>query len=61
LDETPQRRQMIADLAEALSRLLPISVLPDQTTDPLQRVADAAIDLLQLTSTDVPRTPATNV
>ena len=61
LDETPQRRQMIADLAEALSRLLPISVQPDQTTDPLQRVADAAIDLLQLTSTDVPRTPATNV
>jgi len=56
LDDTPQRRQMIADLAEARAKLLPASAV-----DALLRVSDAVVNLLQLTSTGVPRTPATNV
>jgi len=41
LDDTPARAQMIADLTETRARLL-----PDPGSDPIQRVADAALELL---------------
>jgi lipid-A-disaccharide synthase len=57
LDDTPARRQMIADLAEARAKLLPT---PD--SNPTHRVCDAAEELLQLTApAEVPRTPVANV
>jgi lipid-A-disaccharide synthase len=57
LDETPARRQMIADLAEARVKLLPT---PD--SNPIRRVCEAAEDLLRPTTpTEVPRTPVANV
>ncbi len=56
LDETLQRRQMIADLAEARAKLLPASAVA-----PLHRVSDAVVELLQATSIDVLQSHATNV
>jgi lipid-A-disaccharide synthase len=57
LDDTPARAQMIADLAEARTRLLPT---PD--SHPIQRVCDAAEVLLRSTApSGVPRTPVANV
>ena len=56
LDETLQRRQMIADLAEARAKLLPASAVA-----PLLRVSDAVVELLQATSIDVLQSHATNV
>ena len=41
LDDTPARAQMIANLTETRARLL-----PDPGSDPIQRVADAALELL---------------
>ncbi len=61
LDETPQRRQMIADLAEARIKLLPTSAQTGQPADPIRRVSDTVVELLQAASAAVPRTPATNV
>jgi lipid-A-disaccharide synthase len=61
LDDTPARRQMIADLAEARTRLLPTPAQTGQTADPLLRVSDAVVELLLATSSDVHRTAATNV
>ena len=56
LDETLQRRQMIADLAETRAKLLPASAVA-----PLLRVSDAVVELLQATSIDVLQSHATNV
>jgi lipid-A-disaccharide synthase len=61
LDETPTRAQMIADLAEARTRLLPTSAQAGQPVDPLRRVADAGIELLRSGETGIPRSSATNV
>jgi len=61
LDDTPARRQMIVDLAEASARLLPTAAQTEQPEDPLRRVSDAVVKLLRPTETAVHRTPATNV
>jgi lipid-A-disaccharide synthase len=61
LDKTPERREMIADLAETRARLLPTPAQTGQPADPLRRVSDAAVELLQSTSIDVLQSPATNV
>jgi lipid-A-disaccharide synthase len=42
LDDTPERRQMIADLAEARAKLL-----PEAASDPIGRVCDAVEELLK--------------
>jgi lipid-A-disaccharide synthase len=42
LEDTPARARMIADLAETRARLLP----PDPTSNPIHRVCDAALELL---------------
>jgi lipid-A-disaccharide synthase len=54
LDETPAREQMIANLAEARAKLMPASV-----DDPIRRVSEAVVELLQLT--DSVRSVAGNV
>jgi lipid-A-disaccharide synthase len=61
LDDTPQRRQTITDLAETRARLLPTFAQTGQPADPLRRVSDAVVELLQSTSIDVLQSPATNV
>jgi len=61
LDETPQRRQMSADLDEARARLFPTPTQTGQPADPLRTVSDAVVELLRSSETNVPRTPATNV
>jgi lipid-A-disaccharide synthase len=61
LDETPARRQMIADLAEARIRLLPTSAHADQPADPLRRVADTVVELLRSSAPTAPQNTATNV
>ena len=53
LDETPERAQMIADLAEARAKLMPPSV-----DDPIRRVSEAVIELLQSTSTATTSSPS---
>jgi len=61
LDETPERREMIADLAEARTKLLPIPAQTGQPEDPIRRVSDAVVELLQTASAAVPRTTVINV
>jgi lipid-A-disaccharide synthase len=56
LDDTPARRQMVADLAEARARLLPAPAL-----DPIGRVCDAVEDLLGLHPASARPTEASNV
>jgi lipid-A-disaccharide synthase len=57
LADTPERAQMIADLAETRAKLLPTS-----DSNPIHRVCDAAEDLLrQAVPSEAPRTVATNV
>jgi len=56
LEDTPDRSHMIAALAEARTRLLPKSA-----EDPIRRVSEAVVQLLQITKTDVPRNTATIV
>jgi lipid-A-disaccharide synthase len=56
LDDSPARRQMIADLAEARASLLPT---PD--SDPIQRVCDAAESLLESNPAPVAQNAAANV
>jgi lipid-A-disaccharide synthase len=56
LDDTPQRAQRIADLADARTRLLPAP-----GTDPICLVCDAALDLLHSTPGHAAQTPASNV
>ncbi len=56
LDETPERREMIAALAEARERLLPA---PGE--DPIHRFCNAVEELLRPTGPAARRTPATNV
>ena len=56
LDDTPARREMIADLAETRAKLLPT---PD--SNPIHRVCDAAEALLRPTPAGRARTPAPNV
>jgi lipid-A-disaccharide synthase len=56
LEETPERRQMIASLAESRAMLLPVS-----GEDPIRRVSEAVVELLRPTTPDAPQTPATNV
>jgi lipid-A-disaccharide synthase len=56
LDETPERREMIAALAEACARLLPA---PGE--DPIHRVCDAVEELLRPTDSVARRSSATNV
>jgi lipid-A-disaccharide synthase len=49
LEDSPERTQMIADLTETRARLLP-TVVPEESgsVDPIARVCDTALDLLQL-------------
>jgi len=54
LDETPARTQMIADLAEARSKLLPTLAQTGQPAGPIRRVADAAVELLRATASAAP-------
>ncbi len=61
LDETPVRHQMIADLADVRIRLLPTPAQSGHPADPLLRVSDAVVQLLQVTKTGVPRSLATSV
>ena len=61
LDETPTRPEMIADLAEARAKLLPAPAPTGQPADPIRRVSDAVIELLQTCESAAPRTSATNV
>jgi lipid-A-disaccharide synthase len=56
LDDSPARRQMIADLAEARASLLPT---PD--SDSIQRVCDAAESLLESNPAPVAQNAAANV
>jgi len=56
LADTPTRAQMIADLAEARTKLL-----PTPTSDPIQRVCDAAEALLESTPAHVAQNQAANV
>ena len=56
LDETPERREMIAALAEACARLLPA---PGE--DPIHRVCDAVEELLRPPDSVARRSSATNV
>ena len=56
LDETPERREMIAALAEARARLLPA---PGE--DPIHRVCNAVEELLRPTGPAARRSSATNV
>jgi lipid-A-disaccharide synthase len=56
LEDTAERRQMIADLAAARAKLL-----PDTASDPIGRVCDAVEGLLAGRATDVRRTAASSV
>jgi lipid-A-disaccharide synthase len=47
LDESPARTEMIAALAEVRAQLLPAPVQTGQFADPIRRVSDAVIELLQ--------------
>jgi lipid-A-disaccharide synthase len=62
LDDTPNRAEMIADLAETRARLLPTPAANTSAADPISRVCDAAEELLRpATQADVHRTPAATV
>jgi lipid-A-disaccharide synthase len=54
LDETPERAQMIAALAEARAKLLPAPAQTGQPDDPIRRVADAVIEMLRATAPAAP-------
>ena len=54
LDETPERAQMIAALAEARAKLLPTPAQTGQPANPIRRVADAVIELLRATAPAAP-------
>jgi lipid-A-disaccharide synthase len=54
LDETQERREMIADLAEARARLLPTPVQTGQPTNPIRRVSEAVVELLRPTAPGTP-------
>lgn len=56
LDDTSVRREMIANLAEARAKLLPVPA-----EDPIRRVCDAIQQLLQATSGEVAETPLRRV
>jgi lipid-A-disaccharide synthase len=56
LDETQERREMIAALTEARERLLPA---PGK--DPIRRVSDAVVELLQSTPIDALRSASSSV
>ncbi|MGD0888593.1 MAG: lipid-A-disaccharide synthase, partial [Acidobacteriaceae bacterium] len=56
LDETQERRKMIAALTEARERLLPA---PGK--DPIRRVSDAVVELLQSTPIDAFRSASSSV
>ncbi|HEU5340948.1 lipid-A-disaccharide synthase [Edaphobacter sp.] len=56
LDDTPERGQMIADLAEVRRRLI-----PDSTHTPIQRVADAVEEILPQPVPSEGRIPAAGV
>ena len=49
LDETQERREMIDALAEARERLLPAPAQTGQPADPIRRVSEAVIEMLQST------------
>jgi len=61
LDETPERREMIAALAEARARLLPAPAQTGQPADPIHRVCNAVEELLRPTDPAARRSSATNV
>ena len=61
LDETPERREMIAALAEARARLLPAPAQTGQPADPIHRVCNAVEELLRPTDSAARRSSATNV
>jgi lipid-A-disaccharide synthase len=61
LDETPERREMIAALAEARARLLPAPAQSGQPADPIRSVADAVVELLQSTPIDALRSASSSV
>jgi lipid-A-disaccharide synthase len=54
LDETPERAQMIAALAEARAKFQPAPAQTGQPADPIRRVADAVIELLRATAPAAP-------
>ena len=61
LDETPERREMIAALAEARARLLSAPAQTGQFADPILRVCNAVEELLRPTDSAARRSSATNV
>jgi lipid-A-disaccharide synthase len=60
LEDTPERAQMIADLAETRAKLLPPPESGPSAT-PIERVCDAIEALLRPTPPAAPRTPSSNV
>jgi lipid-A-disaccharide synthase len=61
LDETPERREMIAALAEVRARLLPTPAQTGQPADPIRRVAEVVEELLLAGSGGTVRTTTVNV
>ena len=61
LNETPARQEMIAALAEARSKLLPTPAETGQPADPIRRVADTVVELLQSTPIDALRSASSSV
>ena len=61
LDDTRERREMIAALGEARAKLLPAPTQTGQPEDPLRHVSDAVEQLLRPTAPAAPRSSATNV
>jgi lipid-A-disaccharide synthase len=61
LDETQERRAMIDALAEARERLLPAPAQTGQPADPIRRVSEAVIELLQSTPIDALRSVSSSV
>ena len=61
LDETQERREMIANLAEARAKLLPTPAQTGQPADPIRSVCNAVEELLRPTNPAARRSSATNV
>ena len=61
LDETQERRESIAALAEACVKLLPTPAQTGQPEDPIRRVSDAVVELLQSTPIDALRSVSSSV
>jgi lipid-A-disaccharide synthase len=61
LDETQERREMIANLVEARAKLLPAPAQTGQPADPIRRVSDAVVELLQSTPIDALRSVSSSV